>query len=122
MRGKAFHNMIVEQAGDVFRENGWQVNMEYRYCEDNITNYLDLFAVRDNKRIACEVETTPRHVLDNAAKAILLGIELLVVVPSRRVRQQIERKLAASLPDEICKSLKVMLIDQLAEHLNNHLS
>jgi len=93
MRGKAFHNKIVEDACAIFSNHGWQIYTEYRYSKNGVTTYLDLFAVRGNKKIACEVETTIRHAVDNATKALSTGLDLWIIVPSRTLRRRVNHKL-----------------------------
>ena len=113
MRGALFHNTIAEQAKAIFARHNWQVHTEYRYCTNGTTTYLDLLAVRADCRIACEVETTARHAVDNAAKALAAGIPLWVIVPSRRLRRQVERKLASLGISGNPKVVKVLLLCQL---------
>ena len=96
MRGSVFHNKIVEDARAVFCQQKWHVQTEYRYCSQDITTYLDLFAVKESNEIGCEVETTARHVIDNAQKANSIGIRLWIIVPSRKVYNQAKLKLALS--------------------------
>ena len=113
MRGALFHNTITDQAKAIFIRHSWQVHTEYRYCDNGTTTFLDLLAVRADCRIACEVETTVRHAVDNAVKALATGITLWVIVPSRRLRRQVERKLASSNISGNRKAIKVLLLCQL---------
>jgi len=96
MRGELFHNKIVHDTADIFSRNKWHVLLEYRYQNDLVTTYFDLFAVKNGRQIACEIETTTRHLLDNARKASLAGIELWIIVPSRKLLRQADKQLAAS--------------------------
>ena len=118
MRGSAFHNNIVDEAKATFNRYHWQVYTEYRYRKDSVTTYLDLFAAKDNRKIACEVETTPRHIIDNALKARSVNLTLWIIVPSRRLRRQAEQKLTAAglLRNE---SLRLLLPGQLEAELIN---
>ena len=86
MRGALFHNSIVKQAKAIFIRHGWQIHTECRYRNNGTMTYLDLLAVRNDYEIACEVETTARHAVDNAAKALAAGVSFWVIVPSRRLR------------------------------------
>jgi hypothetical protein len=116
MRGSAFHNKIVEDARVVFRRRQWHVRTEYGYCSHGVTTYLDLFAVKNSFEVGCEVETTARHVVDNAKKAKSAGIKLWIIVPSRKVYGQAERKLASSSLEND-KTISLLLLDQLAAKL-----
>ena len=117
MRGKAFHNKIVEEACMIFSKHGWQVYTEYRYSKNGVTTYLDLFAVRGNKKIACEVETTIRHAVDNAAKALSAGLDLWIIVPSRTLRRRVNHKLTSSGLDAGHKNIRVLLFCLLEAEL-----
>lgn len=119
MRGKAFHNQIAEEAKTIFDNHRWQVHTEYRYRKNGVTTYLDLFAVKGDQAIACEVETTSRHAVDNAHKAQAVGIALWIVVPTRTLRRQIERKLGSSGVTENYTSIKTILLSQLNTELNS---
>jgi|GEM_PF-4536277 len=118
MRGEAFHNSIVDQAGRIFTSHRWEVYMEYRYPCSAVTTYLDIFAVRGCWKIGCEVETTPRHILDNAVKAAIAGIPLLVIVPSRKL-QRLGRRTIESSDIAGVSMTKVLLLSQLEHELAN---
>lgn len=109
MRGKAFHNQIAEEVKTVFNGHGWQVSTEHRYRKNGITTFFDLFAVKGNKRIACEVETTIRHAVDNALKAQATGVALWIIVPTRALRRQIEHKLGYLELNTGLKSIRIIL-------------
>lgn len=117
MRGGMFHNRIVEEAEMIFRSNGWKVHTEYRYIHNDVTTYFDLFAVKKAYKIACEVETTPRHGIDNIRKALLTGIPLWVIVPSRTIHLQLNQKLISSNLNTNPHTLRIMLLYQLEAEL-----
>ena len=117
MRGKAFHNKIVEEAGTIFRNHSWQVFTEHRYRKNGTTTYLDILAINRNKKIACEVETTSRHAVDNAVKALSANLDLWVIVPSRRLRRQVEHKLISSGLDTGHKNVRIVLFCLLEAEL-----
>lgn len=119
MRGGEFHNKIVEETKTIFNNHGWQVYTEYRYRKHNITTYLDLLAVRGDKQIACEVETTARHAVDNAAKALSAGLDLWIIVPSRKLCRQVKQNLPSSGITTNRQSIKVLLLSQLEIELNS---
>ncbi len=119
MRGGTFHNKIVAEAKTIFINHNWQVYTEHRYCKNGITTYLDLLAIRGNKKIACEVETTARHAVDNVAKALSAGVDLWIIVPSRTLRRQIKQKLRYSELNTKHKNIRILLFCQLEAGLNN---
>jgi hypothetical protein len=118
MRGKAFHNKIAEDAKTIFNSHGWRVFTEHRYRKNSMTTYFDLLAVKGSQAIACEVETTVRHAIDNAFKAQTTGVTLWVIVPTRKLHRQIERKLKSSAVIKKNKSIKTLLLSQLKIELN----
>lgn len=97
MRGKAFHNHLVGLAASAFCQAGFEVHFEYglKLC-DGRADYVDLLAQREGVSVICEVETTARHALDNLAKAELLGMPLWIVVPNRKIKSEVARKLRAA--------------------------
>ena len=119
MRGGTFHNKIVEEAKTIFGNHGWQTYTEYRYRKNGITTYLDLLAVRENKKMACEVETTARHAVDNAAKALSAGLDLWIIVPSRMLGRQIEHKLRHSGLNTKHQTVRILLFCQLEAELKS---
>jgi hypothetical protein len=113
MRGKYFHNALADRAQKIFSNNGWQVHKEYGCRRNGITTYFDLYAVKENHVIACEIETTSRHIIDNVAKALSTGICLWVVVPTRAVLCQAKQKLSSSTIDTNQKTVRILLFSQL---------
>lgn len=118
MRGKEFHNKIVKDAESILNIHGWQVFTEHCYRKNGITTYFDLLAVKGNQEIACEVETTSRHAVDNALKAQTAKVALWIIVPTRKLRRQIERKLKSSAVIKNPKSIKTILLSQVNTELN----
>jgi len=118
MRGKAFHNRMAEEAKVIFSNHGWQVYTEHRYRKNGITTYFDLFAVKGKQAIACEIETTSRHAVDNAVKAQVVGVVLWIIVPRRTLRRQIERKLESIGVTKKHQSIKTILLSQVNAELN----
>ena len=118
MRGDKFHNSIVDQAGKIFISHGWDVYKEYRYPCNAVTTYLDIFAMRCNYKIGCEVETTSRHILDNATKSAVANIPLWVIVPSRKLQHLAWRMIESSDVTGVSMT-KVLLPYQLEQELIN---
>ena len=119
MRGEPFHNGIVDQARNIFVRHRWEVYTEYRYQYHGITTYLDIYAIRNGEEIGCEVETTSRHILDNAVKAAGASINLWIIVPSRKLHRYAKRIIATSNIPGISMT-KVLLPDQLERELSEN--
>jgi len=113
MRGNPFHNKLVKDAERIFSDLGWQTDTEQMFCVDGITTYFDLFARASLLQVACEIETTCRHAIDNLKKAQAIRMPLWIIVPTRRIQRQIRRDIeykpvysgnepvAVILPDEL---------------------
>lgn len=116
MRGDPFHNELAGEVRVLLERLGWQVSTEKRFMAAGTTAYFDLFAVKDGRGIALEIETTARHALDNAQKARAIGVPVWFVVPRRRTKRQIVRKLDACL-DAGGESVKVLLLGEIESEL-----
>ncbi len=68
-------------------------------------------------RIACEVETSVRHVVDNVKKAESVGVRLWVVVPSRRLCRLVEQKLDGAGSSGFRGEAVVLLVGEVERKL-----
>ena len=118
MRGGSFHNKMVDEVVAVFLRNGWKVDTEFLCRASGVTTFLDINATKGDDRIACEVETSIRHVIDNVRKAKALRVRLWVVVPSRKLCRLAKHKL--SRPDFLDSSgeVFVFLLDEVESQLS----
>jgi hypothetical protein len=120
MRGGAFHNFLVAQSAEQFQEAGFEVLIEYPLqLLDGRRDYIDLLARREGAMIACEVETTARHVLDNLAKARTLGLTLWFVVPTRKVRAAVARKVQRASKTPSDAPIQILLIGEVFQRLTS---
>lgn len=87
MRGKSLHNHIVAQTAGLLRLLGWIVFFEYLLCRNGITNYLDILGIHSGFQMAFEIESTPRHVIDNCRKAEVIRVPICIIVPTKQVYQ-----------------------------------
>ena len=113
MRGASFHNSLAQRAQRLLERFGWQVWPEKRFRTEEITTYIDLYATKGADAIACEIETTDRHVLDNARKAAAIGLVLWVIVPTRTIKRRITCKLEAAGFASISPPVNVLLFGEL---------
>lgn len=122
MRGNRLHNFkateVKEKAGKFFDF----ANCEYRFHRNGVTTYFDVFAQRGSVTLAFEVETTSRHAVDNARKASLVGVPLWIVVPRRRLKLELTRKLNSLGLRPGGEPIKILLLAQLEQELRNYLS
>ncbi|MHC4680118.1 MAG: hypothetical protein ACYTEK_15635 [Planctomycetota bacterium] len=117
MRGDLFHNRLTQKARTTFEHFRWRVSIEHRFQANETTTYFDLLAVNGHHNLACEIETTPRHAMDNAQKAQAVGIPLWFVVPTRKVKRQIADKLKAQNLTPGGERIKVLLLSELENEL-----
>jgi hypothetical protein len=118
MRGGSFHNKMVDEVVAVFLRNGWKVDTEFLCRASGVTTFLDINATKGDDRIACEVETSIRHVIDNVRKAKALRVKLWVVVPSRKLRRLVKLKLRGSDLLHSSGEVSVLLLDEAESQLD----
>lgn len=121
MRGDLFHNKLVKDAEAVFGELDWQTDTERMVCTKGVTTYFDLFAWTDSLIMACEIETTCRHALGNFRKAQATEIPLWIIVPTRRIRQQIQRSLGTEQIFPGGKPVEIIFPDELKECIQTYM-
>lgn len=119
MRGNLFHNMIVQKARTVFVRLNWQVHTEYGVQINRTKYYFDLLAIKGRYKIACEIETTSRHAIDNALKARLVDYPFWFIVPTLKVKWEIVNKLKKLIINPASEPIKVLLLDQLEQEIIN---
>ena len=97
MRGKALHKYISQKTVEGLDSLGFEVSAEYPICLANGgKDYIDLLVSCCAFDLAIEIETTPRNVLSNAAKANELGLQLWIVTPNKKISLAVARKLKQS--------------------------
>jgi hypothetical protein len=84
---------------------------------NGITDYIDLLIRTDLFDLACEFETTDRHVLDNAAKAEAAELLLWVIVPNEIVKKRTARKLDGTIFRPGGVPIRIFLMGQLFQEL-----
>lgn len=122
MRGKTLHNLIAKKTRDEVEGFFDSVDSEYRISNQRATTYVDLFARKDSIVLAIEIETTVRHAVDNAIKAAIVGVPLWVIVPTRRLKLELNRKLKDLAIRSGNQPIKILLLGQLRKELTNYLS
>jgi len=122
MRGKPFHNLMVDDTKATLDRFFEEVGLEYRLRRNNIVTDLDVFARRGSMTLAVEVETTDRHALDNARKAAAVGVPLWIIVPTRALQRRLVRRLAPLGLRPGGRPICVLLLGQLEQALTHYLS
>jgi hypothetical protein len=122
MRGQPFHNKIVNDAQQLFSELGWESETEYRYSKDGTTTFFDLYARDAPLHVACEIETSCRHAIDNFKKAQAVRMPLWIIVPTRKIRSQIQRSLGRKQAVSAGMPVIIMVPDELKKHIVKYMS
>ena len=122
MRGKPLHNLKAIEIKDIAGKFFSFVSCEYRFQRNGVTTYFDVFAQRDSVTLAVEVETTSRHVIDNARKAFLVGVPLWFVVLRRKLKLELMRKLKPLDLKPGGQPIKILFLAQLEQELTNYIS
>lgn len=122
MRGEPFHNSIAVASQEIASRRFDFVGTEYVFRRNGVTTVFDVFARRGVAVLAFEVETTARHAVDNARKAVSVGVPTWIVVPSRRLKLQLTGRLDRLQLRPAGEPIKILLLGQLEQELTNYLS
>lgn len=117
MRGDILHNTMGKRTQTTLLSFFSEVHPEHKRCKNDIVTYLDLFAREEQSMLACEIETTARHGVDNAIKAAAIDIPLWIIVPNNKVKIKISRKLKPLKLRPGGKPIKILLLGQLQREL-----
>ena len=120
LRGGNLHNYLVLESEGILQSAGFDTHQECpKKLPDGCLDFVDLLAEREGFVVCIEVETSARHVLRNAAKAELLGLPLVVIVPSRKVKQAVQNKLNNSNIRPGNHDIYILMLAQLKQELTN---
>ncbi len=122
VRGRAFHNLLVERVAEDFRAAGFRARIEHPIRLPNArTDFLDVLADRGPRIVACEIETTPRYAAINAEKARMLNLPLLFVVPTRALGRVIARRVELATFTPTSGRTWILLPDEVGQRLSEFL-
>lgn len=121
MRGKPFHNKIVQEAGSILLSKNWQVFTEHGCKINGSTVYFDLFAIKGPHKLACQIETTSRNVIRNVLGAQAACIPVWFIAPNRKVRKQIITKLNKNHIGLTNKRINVLLLSDMEKELADYM-
>jgi hypothetical protein len=122
MRGKPFHNLLVQEAKGQLAHFFDEVESEHPIRRGGVVDFLDLFAQGPSGTLAVEIETTLRHALDNARKAAAVEIPLWIVVPTRALRRHLLRRFESLDLRPGGQPVCVLLLGELQQALTHYLS
>lgn len=118
IRGGGFHNHLVSEAARIFQRAGFDVRLECPIrLPDGRKDFIDLLVKRQDCSICIEVETTIRHLVENATKADAVGLPLWVVVPTRKVKKAAIKKLCQSHLRPGGLKVYFLLLDELEQRV-----
>lgn len=120
LRGGILHNYLVIASEDIFQNAGFDTHQECPIkLPDGGLDFVDLLAEKNGFLVCIEVETTARYVLTNAAKAEQLGLPLVVVVPTRKVKLAVQNKLSKTNVKPGGHDIYILMLTQLKQELTN---
>ncbi len=122
MRGEPLHNMMANGVETTLCYFFNEVHLEHPYRKNGVVTFLDLFARQNQFVLACEIETTTRHGVDNARKAAAVDIPLWIIVPTNQLKIKLSHKLKPFQLRPGGESIKILLLGQLQGELENYLS
>ncbi len=121
LRGGRLHNHLVVEAEKIFRDAGFDTHQEHpKKLADGRLDFVDLMVWWGDFLVCVEIETSARHVLDNAGKARALGLPLVVVVPTRKVQKAVKDKLKRAGIRLKKHRIKIPLLGQLKQEVTNY--
>ena len=118
MRGGAFHNWMVERVVEMFLSYGWEVETEFCCRRNGVVTFFDVYAVKDGREVAVEVETSIRHVVDNVLKAWAVGVEVWIVVGRRRLKRMVGERLDRFSLAEFRDEVLILLVAGIRRELD----
>ena len=120
LRGGNLHNYLVLESEGILQGAGFNTHQECpKKLPDGDLDFVDLLAEREGFVVCIEVETSARHVLRNAAKAELLELPLVVIIPSRKVKKAVQNKLNNSNIRPGNHDIYILMLAQLKQELTN---
>jgi hypothetical protein len=118
LRGHTFHNLLVKKAVEIFTQQGFTVYTEFPFPTiARQRNFVDLVVCREKSVLLCEIETSARHVTENAAKAQIVNLPLWVVVPNRNVQLAVAQKLDPALYRPGGRAIQIPMISELSQRV-----
>jgi len=122
MRGKALHNYMASEIKAACNQLSVRSELEYAIRFDDVKVYFDIALWVKESFLVCEVETTLRNVIHNIQKAHAAGVELWIVVPTRKLRRQVASKLRRVELKPAGQEINLLLLNQFKQALTNKLS
>ncbi|AQQ70919.1 hypothetical protein SMSP2_01282 [Limihaloglobus sulfuriphilus] len=120
LRGGKLHTHLALQTESLLNRAGFETRLEHpEKLPDGRLDFVDILARRGEAMIFVEIETTPRYVLTNAAKAERLGIPLIIVVPSKKVQKEVKARLRCSGLRPGGEQICILLLNHLNKELMN---
>ena len=121
MRGKTFHNHITQELMMAFTRLNWHVHKEFCVRRNGVIIYFDLLALMGNLLLGCQVETSVRHIIENAQKACAVDIPTWFIVPTRKIRNLAAAKLQPLNITPGSEPIQLLLPGQLEKELVKYL-
>ena len=122
MRGKSLHNHMASRLKTILESSYLMVSLEYYIRTNGTVNVVDIFVQCGKIQWAIEIETTIRHALDNAYKAVAVGIPLWIVVPTSSLAIKVRTQLKSHNLQPGGEPIKILLLSHVEQEVTNYLS
>lgn len=120
LRGGNLHNYLVIESEGILQNAGFETYQECpKKLPDGGLDFIDLLAEKEGFLVCIEVETSARYVLTNAAKAEQLGLPLMVIVPTRKVKRAVQNKLSKTTIKPGGRDIYILMLAQLKQEVTN---
>ena len=120
IRGGTLHNHLVLESECILQNAGFKTYQEHpKKLPDGGLDFVDLLVEKKGFMVCIEVETSARYVLTNAAKAEQLGLPLVVVVPTRKVKRAVRNKLRKTDIRPGDHDIYILLLSQLKREVSS---
>ena len=121
LRGGQLHNYLVLEAEKIFRKADYNTRQEApKQLTDGRVDFIDLLVQKGDFLLCVEVETSARNVVSNVNKADLLGLPLVVIVPTRTVQEAIKNRLTKVHAQPGGYPISILLLSQLQQAVTNY--
>ena len=122
MRGKSLHNHMASRLKAILESCYLLVSLEHNIRTNGTVNVVDIFVQCGKIQWAIEIETTIRHALDNAHKAVAVDIPLWIVVPTSSLAVKVKTQLKSHNLHPGGKPIKILLLSHVQQEVTNYLS
>ncbi len=108
------HNWSAAEGGKILRECACSVTPEKRFSTPLGDDFVDLWATHGDQSILVEVETSPRHALDNLRKGRFVPCNAYVILCTTQQCREGVRRLLRRMDDRPSMDIRLATLATLA--------